>query len=75
MLLFWYLDINNSMGSGGHVYISKQFKTTTVFGMNKAFETNYSSKDFAYYVQPEEISNYNRQWSIQDYSVILPHEV
>ena len=71
----WTLIIVWVLVNGGHVYTSKQFKTTTVFGMNKAFETNYSAKDFAYYVQPEEMSNYNRQWSIQDYSVILPDEV
>ena len=47
----WALIVVWVLVNGGHVYRSKQFKTTTVFGMNKAFETNYSAKDFAYYVQ------------------------
>ena len=43
--------------------------------VSKAFETNYSIKQFKQWVQPEEIINYNRIWNVEDYATILPDEV
>ena len=74
-LAVWTLIIVWVVVNGGHVYKTNQVKTTTIMKVSKAFETNYSMKEFKQWVQPEEINNYNRIWNAEDYATILPDEV